>query len=270
MRHHVCVQPVSPHLQLVYRRGPERVPCADQHRLAHPLVVRRHLGDARRLSGAVHPDDHEHERLGGQVLPVVPVPEALVLRVEKERQLLLEQFDDLLRVADALLPDTLTDAVHHPQRRFDAYVRGDERVLQVLPQPLVRERRALEQRRQPSAPALPCFGQGVCRLVLTAEEVENHVGGSFLVRFAAPRALLEPRRFMVPTPGFRSQYGRVASGVYPSFLWRQEPRSPAAWGGPVISSGAPSAPLAPLTVPHPPSCGLYPLPSRDRPPARAL
>ncbi len=51
-----------PDLQLLDRRGAERVGGADQRRLAGVLEQPRQLADGRRLAGAVDADDHDDVR----------------------------------------------------------------------------------------------------------------------------------------------------------------------------------------------------------------
>ena len=111
VRNDVDLQPVAPHLELVDGSGAERISGRQQHVFVHRLVVLGELGDARCLAGSVYANDHQHEGLGRDIRLVVPVPDGGVLRVEQDRHLLLEHFDDVIGVRGPFRPDAVADGV---------------------------------------------------------------------------------------------------------------------------------------------------------------
>ena len=127
------------------------------------------LGNGRRLARPVDADDEQHERLGRQLLTVVPVPDGGVGRVEQNGHLLLEHLDHAFGARYGLAAGTLAYSLHQLERRFDAHIGGDERILKPLPQGVVIQCRTVDERTHGAAESTARARECVAGVVLTAE-----------------------------------------------------------------------------------------------------
>ncbi len=148
---------LGPDLELFDGRGPKGVPRGDEGVVPLHAGPVGQLGDGGGLAHPVHAK-HEHDFRGNRLDP-------LGRRGEHRGQLLLEELLEFLGRGGSALPDPSFQGVHQGGRGLEPYVRGDEDLLQLLPELLPKVVAAAEKPVDASGELVPGLGQAAGELL---------------------------------------------------------------------------------------------------------
>ena len=162
--HHRHTGAVTPDLELLHRRRPERVARRDHHGLAGSPELAGELTDGCGLPGAVDPDNQHRLRSSGVER------HRLGDRFHDPGDLIREKTFHLLD-AEALSRMAFGDVARHPERGVNSEIRRDQQLLQTLQHPVIKNapahRRPRAATQYPPGQSLPLngfTGQGLRRL----------------------------------------------------------------------------------------------------------